>query len=91
MDHEHRARMIAKLYECRDAARTLLGEKYPERMAEYGKEIRAVAINKKITDIKAAILLSSIPAASRVGSLLYLAALVEMIEPSKQERKHDAH
>ena len=91
MDHEHRARMIAKLYECRDAARTLLGEKYPARMAEYGKEIRAIAINKEISDIKAAMLLASVPDPSGIGSVLYLAAAVELIEPSKQERKHDAH
>lgn len=91
MDNEHRVRMIAKLYECRDAARLLLGEKYQARMVEYGTEIRAVAINKKISDLKAALLLATVPDASGVGSVMYLAAAVELIEPSKQESKHDTH
>lgn len=83
MQNPNPIRLAAKLYECRDAARTLLGEQYLARMAEYGATIRQVAAAKQCSDIKAAMLLAQSPDHSTgVGQVLCLAAAVELIEPS---------
>ena len=46
------AQIAAKMYECRDTARRLLGDKYPDRMLELGQAIKALSLQKRL-EIKA--------------------------------------
>lgn len=73
--------IAAKLYECRDAARTILGDKYPERMREYGDSIRSVAAAKECSELVAGKMLAE-AAGGGMTTVLVLAATVEIIEPS---------
>lgn len=73
--------IAARLYECRDAARTLLGDKYPERMREYGDSIRIVAAVKKCSELEAGKMLAE-AGGGGMATVLMLAATVEIIEPS---------
>ena len=73
--------VAARMIECRDAARTLLGEKYHERMAEYGRVVRSVAAERCIGLLEAG---KAVAEASGGGmtAVLVIAATVEAIEPS---------
>jgi hypothetical protein len=73
--------IAAKLYECRDAARTILGDKYQERMREYGDSIRSVAAAKECSELEAGKMLAD-AGGGGVATVLMLAATVEIIEPS---------
>jgi len=74
--------ITAKIYECRDAAKSLLGDGYNKRMFEYGEIISAVSSSKKIGIIAAASELANDPRASGYEKIQILASAVEMIEPS---------
>ena len=77
--------IAAGLYECQDSAKTLLGEKYPERMALYGDWIKKRSTHSNVSVLKAALDIST-----EVGSddgffaIQVLAAAVELIEPSEE-------
>lgn len=74
--------MAAKLYEMRDAAKSLLGERYADEMAEYGKVIRILAKRRGISELAAATAMSKDASLSALGVLKVMAAVVEMTEPS---------
>lgn len=77
---EQSIRLSARLYECRDAARTLLGENYAIRIAEYGQLITRLARKEQITPLAAATRLGQ--ALGGFGAVIALAAFVELVEPS---------
>ncbi len=81
---EKQVRMTAQLYEARDAARNLLGDKYAVRMAEMGAAIKHVAGLKEIKELSAAIELAK--QTSGFGVLIVLAAYVEMMEPMERAK-----
>lgn len=72
--------ITAKLYECRDAARTLLGERYTERMTQYGSVITHVAEQLQIDPLAAATRISK--KEGGFAAVLILAAGVELVEPT---------
>lgn len=72
--------MAAKLYECRKAAKSLLGAHFGRDMALWAKAIRGVAADDKTTELVAATKMAR--EAGGFGAVVILAAAVEMIEPS---------
>lgn len=76
--------IAAQLYECRNAARTLLGDNYSERMHEYGDSIRSVAAVKGCGELEAGKILAE-AAGGGMTAVLVLAATVEIIEPSHKD------
>lgn len=80
---EKTVKLTAKLYECRDAARTLLGASYFEHMREYAKVIDDCAVHDNCSFLSAAIRLAKQTQAPT--SVFLLAAVVEHSEPSNAE------
>lgn len=74
--------MAAKLYEARDAARAILGPKYPQTMRELGAGLQRIAEATNSTVLSAAI--KAARSVSAMDSLLILAAAVEHTEPSTE-------
>lgn len=74
--------MAAKMYECRATARRLLGDKYHQRMDEYASVVRAVAKRDNCNDIVAGATVIKEAGLQGMDSLLLMAAVVEMTEPS---------
>ena len=80
MQTEQAVKMAAKLYECRDTAKRVFGDGYHKRMEAYGQVVKSAANALNCSDIAAATTL-----ANKVGgmaAICYLAAVVEMTEPS---------
>lgn len=82
MTEQNLIQISAKLYECRDTARRLLGDKYHDRMEAYGKLIQDVMDRKKCNELKAGMLLAQ--HADGMVSIMVFAATVELIEPCGQ-------
>jgi len=78
---EKNVAMAAKLYECRNAARNILGGRYTEKMREYGDAVRAVATEHGCGELEAGIRLAN-ATGDGMAAILVLAATVEIIEPS---------
>jgi hypothetical protein len=70
----------SKMYECRDAAKTLYGSKYAARMEEYGDAIKAVARSKQCSELQAVILMAK--EVDGFARICLMAAYVELVEPS---------
>lgn len=79
---EKAVRITAELYTMRDRARTLLGDKFPEHMREYGALIAAHAKKHGVSELAAAWALAAEQDAPDTWPVVILAAAVEMIEPS---------
>jgi hypothetical protein len=82
---EQHVAMAAKMYECRATARRLLGDKYHQRMDEYARVVRAVAKRDNCNDIVAGATVIKEAGLQGMDSLLLMAAVVEMTEPSNVE------
>lgn len=81
MNAEKLTRMAAQLYECRDAARSLLGAHYKRDMGGWAMAIRGVAVSDGTTELAAAQKMAK--EADGFGAIVVLAAFVEMTEPSE--------
>ena len=79
---EQHVALAAQMYECRAAARRLLGDKYHARMDERARVIRAVAKRDNCNDIVAGATIIKETGAQGIDALLMMAAIVEMTEPS---------
>lgn len=79
---EQNVKTAAQMYECRDAARRLLGEKYHARMDERARVIRTVAKRDNCNDIVAGATIIKDAGLHGIDVLLLMAAVVEMTEPS---------
>ena len=77
--------MTAKLYKARDTARALLGERFAEKMHEYGDLIQQVAKAKNIELIPAmtAIAKVAVDDGYPYAAMFTMAACVELIEPTE--------
>jgi plasmid replication initiation protein len=84
--HEQAIQVTAKLYMMRDTAKFLWGDDYPNKMAEWRDAIEQVARARKVSELRAAMLLSE--EAQKQGAdtvtLTIMAAYVEMTEPSAE-------
>ena len=74
--------IAARLYECRAAARSILGDKYHQRMEERADVVKAVAKRDNCNDITAATAVIKECGLEGLDAILMLAAVVEMTEPS---------
>lgn len=74
--------LAAQMYEFRSAARRLLGDKFQARMEERARVIRAVAKRDHCNDIVAGATVIKEAGLYGMDSLLLMAAVVEMTEPS---------
>lgn len=74
--------LVTKMYACRDAARTILGDRFKPRMAELEQIIRTVAKRDNCNDIVAGSTVIKEARLEGTGSLMLMAAIVEMVEPS---------
>lgn len=72
----------AKMYECRDAARQILGSKYQGRMNELGKVLEAVAERDRCNHIVAGTTAIKDAGLTGIDALMLIAAVVEITEPS---------
>lgn len=70
------------MYECRTAARQILGEKYPDKMRELAEVVRAVATRDRCSDIVAGATVIKSAGLEGLQLLMIMAAVVEMVEPS---------
>ena len=81
MQTEQAVKMAARLYECRDTAKRVFGESYHKRMEAYGQVVKSAANALRCSDIAAATTLAN-KAGGGMAAICYLAAVVEMTEPS---------
>ena len=81
--------IAAKLYKCRDSARFLLGERYTEKMADYGTAIKRAAIKMHCSHLKAAMAMAERTDDGMLQMLIFAAA-VELAEPSNAELSRPA-
>lgn len=80
--------IAAKLYECRDTAKFLLGEKYGERMAIYGEWIHKRATHRNVDALVATQeIIKEVGNDDGHFAIQMLAAAVELIEPSEVPEK----
>jgi hypothetical protein len=81
---ETQIRIAAKLYEARDAVRTLLGDKYHEKMKIGMDALQTLCDEEGISPLVAATRTANMFDREGRGAaaLLVLAAAVEMLEPS---------
>ena len=82
---EQHVALAAQMYEFRAAARRLLGDKYRARMDERARVIRAVATRDNCNYIVAGATVITEAGLHGMDSLLLMAAVVEMTEPSNVE------
>lgn len=79
---EQAIKLAAKLYEMRDGAKQLLGDRYPARMAEFRKAIEMVQAKKNLDALKAAMDICQHVDGDGFEVIFVMAAALEMIEPS---------
>lgn len=82
MPCEHEVRLAAKLYELRDTARSLLGDRYATKMQELGGVLSMVAEKTQREPLSVAI--EAARDAAAVERVYILAAAVELAEPSRE-------
>jgi predicted house-cleaning noncanonical NTP pyrophosphatase (MazG superfamily) len=77
-------RMAAKLYECRDAAKSIFQDLYKEKLEPYKNVVEAVMASKNLEAIPALLEVSKTATYNESGfvQMMFMAAVVEIIEPS---------
>jgi hypothetical protein len=80
----NRIQIASKLYECRDTAKRFYGAEYKERIDEYKLILRKVMEEKDLEVIQSLIKISKTSTYQNSGitQMLFMAAVVEIIEPS---------
>ena len=81
----NQVQMAAKLYECRDTAKSFFGDKYPEKLKPFTELIKAVMKANKMDELHALLKLAETKTYQDNGmnQMMFMAATVELIEPSK--------
>ena len=76
--------MTANPYECRDTAKSFFGEKYKEKIKPYMLNLKKVMEANNIEEIPAFLKISETSHYKEDGmtQLMYISAVVELIEPS---------
>ena len=80
---EKQVAMAAQLYDMRDKARRLLGDKYKAHMAELGKILTMTAQRDKKEPLAVAIDVAKKRGLIGMNLMLVMAAAVELTEPTK--------
>lgn len=83
---EKQIKIAAKLYECRDTAKRFLREEYAERLKPYIAIIKAVMKANQLDELEAILKISKTETYQEDGmrQMLFLAAAVELMEPSEE-------
>jgi hypothetical protein len=81
VSNERAVTITAQLYECRRAARSLLGTHYKRDMDLWAKAIRDGALQVGVSEL--AVATSIARKTDGFGAIVVLAAYVEMTEPSE--------
>lgn len=79
---QKQVQMAAQLYDMRDKARRLLGDRYKPHMAELGKILTMTAERNKKSALEVAIEVSKKRELIGMDLLLVMAAAVELTEPT---------
>jgi hypothetical protein len=79
---QQQVQMAAKLYEMRDKAKRLLGERYRPHMAELGKILKMTADRDKKSVLAVATEVCKKRELIGMDLMLIMAAAVELVEPS---------
>lgn len=85
--NETQVKMAAKLYEMRDTAKRLLGEKYAGHMAMNGKILQDTATRDKTTPLAVAIAVCKKPGITSIETIFIMSAAVELAEPSNAKEQ----
>ena len=81
---ERAVNLTAKMFQCRTAAKTLLGDKYAAQMREYGVVLTKISEGKKISLVAAATEAAN-AMQGPYGQIVVMAAVVELLDPSLPE------
>lgn len=85
---EKTVRLAARLYEMRDFAKRMLGERYAEQMSDLRTMIETVQSKLHFEEpLAAATKICTVNKTGGVQTAYIMAAAVEMIEPSAQQQK----
>lgn len=84
MQAEQAVKMAANLYECRDTAKRAFGDRYHARIEAYVQTVKSAANALNCSDLAAATTLAN-KAGGGMAAICYLAAVVEMAEPSNRD------
>lgn len=81
---EKEIKILAKLYKCRDTAKDFYKEHYKEKLEPYTHVLKLVMKSNKIDEIPALLKISQAEHYQENGfaQMMYMAAVVELIEPS---------
>ncbi|MGL4649485.1 MAG: hypothetical protein ACRC1H_08745 [Caldilineaceae bacterium] len=82
MADEKQVKMAAQLYDMRDKARRLMGDRYSAHMAELGKILKMTAARDKKEPLAVAIEVAKKRGLIGMDLMLVMAAAVELAEPS---------
>ena len=82
---EKEIKAAAKLYECRDAAKFLFKEEYNDKLKPFIHIIKQTMSANKVDAIPSLLIISKtrMYQESGMAQMLFMAAIVEIIEPSK--------
>jgi hypothetical protein len=82
---EKQIKTAAKLYQCRDTAKAFFKDAYKEKLQPYTHIIKEVMKANNLEEIPALLKISQTEHYQENGmaQMMYMAAVVEMIEPSK--------
>jgi len=80
----NQVQMAAKLYECRDIAKRFFKDEYKTKLEPYTHIIKAVMKANNLEEIPALLKISQTETYQEnpMGQMLFMAAVVELIEPS---------
>lgn len=81
---ENQIKAAAKLYKCRDTAKSFFGDKYKEKVEPYKHILKQVMEANNLEEIPALLKISESEHYQQNGmaQMMYMAAVVELIEPS---------
>jgi hypothetical protein len=79
---EDQIKMAAKLYRCRDTAKGILKEDYHNRIADYKAVINQWNKTHDTDTLESVITICAMPDLNGVTIMMFMAAAVEIIEPS---------
>lgn len=83
---EQQIKITAKLYKCRDTAKFLLMHEYKERLMPYTHIIKEVMKSNNLEEIPALLAISGTDhyKENSRAQMMYMAALVELLEPTAE-------
>lgn len=81
---EAQIKIAAKLYECRDTAKQFMGKDFHTKLKPYMELVKATMRDNKLCALKALLKISETETYQNSGmaQLLFMAAAVEIMEPS---------